>query len=473
MNPTPLWTSVEASEVTGGSATGAWEASGVSIDSRTAVPGDLFVAIEGPQNDGHDYVRAALSAGAAAAVVHRRPDGIGADAPLLFVEDTLAALTALGRKGRDRNTARVVAVTGSAGKTGTKEALRHALARQGTTSASAASYNNLWGVPLSLARMPPDSAFGAFEVGMNRAGEIAPLSRLIRPHVAVVTNVEAAHIAFFPTMEAVADAKAEIFKGVEPGGACVLNRDNMFFDRLRTSAARRPDIRTVSFGLSDADVTAREVSLDEGGSDVAAEIHGRRIAYRVALPGRHWVLNSLAVLAAVEALGADAEDAAASLRTLRPLPGRGQPHSVACDGGTFTLIDESYNANPASMRAAIETLGRVPPRGAGRRIAILGPMRELGRESAAFHEGLAAPLVESGVDTVMAAGDMRAVLDRLPAGMRGATAETGEALARTAAQTVGPGDVVMVKGSNASRMDVVVARLLHAADARRAVAAGN
>ncbi len=473
MSGIPLWTAAEAAGVAGGSATRDWAAEGVSIDSRTAAPGDLFVAIKGPEHDGHDYVGAAFSAGAVAAVVHRRPAGVGPDGPLLLVDDTLAALTALGREGRNRGTARVVAVTGSAGKTGTKEALRHALAGQGAISASAASYNNLWGVPLSLARMPARSAFGAFEVGMNRAGEIAPLSRLIRPHVAVITNVEAAHIAFFPSMEALADAKAEIFEGIEPNGAAVLNRDNGFFDRLRASAARRPDLRTVSFGLSDADVTAREVSLDEEGSDVAADIHGRRISYRVGLPGRHWVLNSLAVLAAVDALGADAGDAAASLRTLAPLPGRGQPHSVACAGGTFTLIDESYNANPASMRAAIETLGRVPPRGAGRRIAILGPMRELGRESAAFHEGLADPLVENGIDTVMAAGDMRAVLSRLPAGMRGATAETGEALADTAAETVGPGDVVMVKGSNASRMDVVVARLLHAADALQPVTAGN
>ena len=320
--------------------------------------------------------------------------------------------------------------------------------------------------------MPPGSAFGAFEVGMNHAGEIAPLSRLIRPHVAVITNVEAAHIAFFPSLEAVADAKAEIFEGVEPGGACVLNRDNMFFDRLRASAARRSDLRIVSFGLSNADAAAREVSLDEEGSDVAAEICGRRIAYRVALPGRHWVLNSLAVLAAVEALGADAEEAAASLRSLAPLPGRGKPHRVACAGGTFTLIDESYNANPASMRAAIETLGRVPPRGAGRRIAILARCASSAASPRRFTRPCR-PLVESGVDTVMAAGDMRAVLDRLPAGMRGAAAETGEALAHTAAETVGPGDVVMVKGSNASRMDLVVARLLDAAGARQAVAAGN
>ena len=471
MTGTALWTATEAADATGGNATRGWEANGVSIDSRTAESGDLFVAIEGPEKDGHAYVGAAFGAGASAAVVRRRPDGIGADAPLLLVEDTLAALTALGRRGRDRCTARVVAVTGSAGKTGTKEALRHVLAAQGRTSASAASYNNLWGVPLSLARMPPGSAFGAFEVGMNHAGEIAPLSRLIRPHVAIVTNVEAAHIAFFPSLEAIADAKAEIFEGVEPGGTCVLNRDNPFFDRLRAAAARRPDIRIVSFGLSDADVTAREVSLDADGSDVAADILGRRVDYRVALPGRHWALNSLAVLAAVEALGADAETAAESLRTLAPLEGRGRTHSVACAGGTFTLVDESYNANPASMRAAIETLGRASPRGRGRRIAILGPMRELGRESLALHEALAAPLMESGIDTVLAAGEMRAVLDRIPAGMRGATAETGEALAETVAATVGPGDVVMVKGSNASRMDVVVARLLDVA-ARPAMAAG-
>ena len=389
------------------------------------------------------------------------------------MDDTLAALTALGRRGRERGAARVVAVTGSVGKTGTKEALRHVLAAQGGTSASAASYNNLWGVPLSLARMPPGSAFGAFEVGMNHSGEIAPLSRLIRPHVAVVTNVEAAHLAFFASLEAIADAKAEIFEGVEPGGTCVLNRDNPFFDRLRAAAARRRDIRIVSFGLSDADVTAREVSLDADGSDIAADIHGRGLDYRVALPGRHWVLNSLAVLAAVDALGADAATAAESLRTLAPLEGRGRAHSVACAGGTFTLVDESYNANPASMRAAIETLGRVSPRGRGRRIAILGPMRELGRESVALHEALAAPLMESGVDSVLAAGDMRAVLGRIPAAMRGATAETGEALADSAAETVGPGDVVMVKGSNASRMDVVVARLLDAATARPAMAAGS
>ena len=470
MNRFPLWTSDDAAAATGGGAERAWEAGGVSIDSRTAEPGDLFVAIEGPEKDGHDFVGAAFSAGAAAAVVHRRPGGVPADAPLMPVPDSLAALTALGRYARARSAARIVAVTGSVGKTGTKEALRHALVAQGRTSASAASHNNLWGVPLSLARMPPDAAFGVFEVGMNHAGEITPLAQLIRPHVAVITNVEAAHTVHFPSLEAVADAKAEIFDGLEPGGVCVLNRDNAYFDRLCAAASRKPGPRIVSFGLHDADVRAREVSLDAGGSDVAAEIDGRRIAYRIALPGRHWVLNSLAVLAAVDALGADPVPAAESLRSLAPLAGRGKAHSVTCTGGTFTLIDESYNANPASMRAAIDILGRAAPAGKGRRIAILGPMRELGSDSLAQHEGLAEPLMQNAVDMVLAVDDMRAVLDLLPVAMRGATAETSDALTDAAAAEIAPGDVVMVKGSHASRMDLVVARLLDAGTPRRAAA---
>ncbi len=478
MSGVPLWTSFEAAAATGGTSSRLWQARGVSIDSRTVAPGDLFVAIEGPERDGHAYVAAALAAGAAAAVVRRRlgaadtPNAVDPDAPLLLVDDTLAALAALGRRARERSPARIAAVTGSAGKTGTKEALRHVLAPQGETCASAASYNNLWGVPLSLARMPPAAAFGVFEAGMNRAGEIAPLARLIRPHVAIVTNVEAAHTAFFPSLDAVADAKAEIFEGVEPGGTCVLNRDNPYFERLRTAALDKSGLRVVSFGFVDADATVRAVAHDAGGSDVTAEIAGRRIAFRVGLPGRHWALNALAVLAAADALGADVARAAEGLRTLPPLAGRGKTHSVACAGGTFTLIDESYNANPASMRAAIEILGRIAPSG-GRRIAILGSMRELGRESIALHEQLADPLIENGVDTVLAAGDMRVVIDRLPAAMRGATAETGEALADVAAAVIGPGDVVMVKGSNASRMGDLVAHLLAAGAPRRAAVGGN
>ena len=464
MNGGPLWSLAEAVRATGARGSGAWRAEGISIDSRTTEPGDLFVAVEGPRHDGHAFVSQALAAGAVAAVVHRRPPEIGPEAPLLEVDDTLAALGALGAAARDRTRARIAAVTGSVGKTGTKEALRHVLAGQAPTVASAASYNNRWGVPLSLARMPRGAGFGIFEIGMNHPGEIAPLSRLVRPHVAVITNVEAAHTAFFDSLEGVADAKAEIFEGLEAGGTCVLNRGNPFFERLRAAASRRPGARIVSFGADDAgdaDYRARGIALETGGSTVDADLAGRRIGFRIALPGRHWVLNALAVLAAADALGADLHRAAAALADLPALDGRGRSHVLACDGGTFTLIDESYNANPASVRAAIETLGRTAA--GGRRIAVLGSMRELGPDSDALHAGLAGPLIDNAIDLVHAAGDMRLALDRLPEAMRGAGADSGQTLAGLVAAAVGAGDVVMVKGSNASRMGAVVEHLLSAA----------
>ncbi len=463
MSGAPLWTAVEAARATGALDLGTWRAEGVSIDSRTTAPGDLFVAIEGPQNDGHAFVSQALGAGAVAAVVHRRPPEIGPDAPLLEVTDTLAALGALGAAARDRTGARIAAVTGSVGKTSTKEALGHVLGGQAPTAVSAASYNNCWGVPLSLARMPRSSAFGIFEIGMNHPGEIAPLSRLVRPHVAVITNVEAAHTAFFDSLEGIADAKAEIFEGLETGGTCILNRDNPFFERLRSAASQRPGARIVSFGTGEADYRACDIALAPDGSTVEADLAGRRIGFRTALPGRHWVLNALAALAAADALGADLERAAAALADLPALDGRGRSHVVACSGGTFTLIDDSYNANPASVRAAIETLGRIAPAPGGRRIAVLGSMRELGSDSDALHAGLAGPLIANGIDLVHAAGDMRLALDRLPAAMRGASADSGQVLAGLVAAAVGAGDVVMVKGSNASRMAAVVEHLLSAA----------
>lgn len=463
MTAAALWTAAEAAEATGGRATGAWRAGGVSIDSRSAAPGDLFAAIAGPNADGHDYAGAALAGGAAAAMVHHRPADLPDGAPLLEVADTLTALAALGARARARAEAgaRIAAVTGSAGKTGTKEALLHALGGQAAAFGSPASYNNHWGAPLSLARMPPSTRYGVFEIGMNHAGEISPLSRLVRPHVAVVTNVEAAHIGFFESVERIADAKAEIFDGLEPGGVCVLNRDNRFFDRLRDAArARRPEARIVGFGTREADYRAVDVALDAEGSDVTADLDGRRIAYRIACPGRHWVLNSLAVLAAADALGVDVADCAESLAALPALAGRGRRHVVRRGAGTFTLIDESYNANPASMRAAIETLGGTPPARGGRRIAVLGAMRELGAESDALHSGLAGPLIENRIDLVLAAGRMGRVLDALPARMRGGRAETGAEMPALAEAAVAAGDVVMVKGSHASGMGAVVERLL-------------
>ena len=460
MNGGALWTATEAATATGGRVSGDWRADGVSIDSRTVAQGDLFVAIEGPEQDGHAYVAGALAGGAAAAVVHRAPDGVGPDGRLLEVADTLAALTALGSAARDRTGARIAAVTGSAGKTSTKEALGHALGRQAPTAISAASYNNHWGVPLSLARMPRETAYGIFEIGMNHPGEIAPLSRLVRPHVAIITNVEAAHTAFFDSLDGVADAKAEIFEGLEPGGTCVLNRDNPYFERLSAAATGRAGARIASFGTAAADYRALDCTLGSDHSVVEADLAGRRIDYRIALPGRHWVLNSLAVLAAADVLGADVALAAASFSDMPALAGRGRSQTIACPGGTFTLIDESYNANPASVRAAIETLGRIVPAGGGRRVAVLGSMRELGVDSDALHAGLAEPLIENGIDLVYAAGDMRLLIDRLPEAMRGASADSGEAIAAAVANSVAAGDVVMVKGSNASRMGAVVDRLL-------------
>lgn len=464
MNGSPLWTASQAAAAAGGQAAGDWRADGVSIDSRTLAPGDLFVAIEGPDHDGHAFVAGALAGGAAAAMVHRTPDALpdalGADARMLAVGDTLVALTALGAASRDRTQARIAAVTGSAGKTGTKEALGHALARQAPTAISTASYNNHWGVPLSLARMPRQAAYGIFEIGMNHPGEIAPLSRLVRPHVAIITNVEPAHTAFFDSLDGVADAKAEIFEGLEPGGTCVLNRDNRYFERLSAAASARAGARIASFGTKAADYRARDIALGPDHSIVEADLAGRRIDYRIAVPGRHWVLNSLAVLAAADALGADVALAAASFADLPALAGRGRSRSIVCPGGAFTLIDESYNANPASVRAAIETLGRSAPARGGRRVAVLGSMRELGAESDALHAALAEPLIENGIDLVHAAGDMRLVFERLPEAMRGASADSGEAIAASVAASVAAGDVVMVKGSNASRMEAVIERLV-------------
>jgi UDP-N-acetylmuramoyl-tripeptide--D-alanyl-D-alanine ligase len=323
-------------------------------------------------------------------------------------------------------------------------------------------------VPLSLARMPTDSDFGVFEAGMNHPGEIARLAALIRPHVALITNVETAHTEFFDSLEQVADAKAEIFLGVEPGGAGVLNRDSPFHDRLADAARRMGIARIVSFGR-DARADARLLSAVEGAesSEVRATILGRELSYRVGMPGPHWIVNSLAALAAVACLGADTARAADALADLAPLPGRGQRRKIAIAGGTITVIDESYNANPASMRAAIATLARAATGKGGRRIAVLGDMRELGRESSALHAGLAGLLEDEAIDLVFTAGaEMSALAAALPRAMRAGHAATADDAARAVIAALRPGDVVMVKGSHASGMAKVVAAL----QARAAVA---
>lgn len=461
-----LWTALEAAAATDGSARGSWTATGISIDSRTSRPGDLFVALKGPNFDGHDYVVDALKRGAAAAMVHRRPTGLAPDAPLLMVDDTMDGLWSLGAMARLRMPGRIVAVTGSVGKTGTKEALRLALGDQAPAYASEGNLNNQWGVPLSLARMPARSAYGVFELGMNHPGEIAPLSRLVMPHVAVITTVEAVHTEHFETVEAVADAKAEIFMGMGPAGTAILNRDNPYYPRLVAHARTQGLGRIWSFGEHErADARLVDCSLHATASAVTASIQGEQVQYSLPAPGRHWVVNSLAVLLAVKALGGDVVRAARSLARITPMKGRGARHRVrvARDGdrGTLLLIDESYNASPVSMAAALQVLGQADLGDRGRRIAVLGDMLELGDQAEALHVGLKEALVAAEVDLVFVCGpNMGRLYDVLPPAMRGAAAADSEALARIVEAAVRPGDAVMVKGSLGSRMARVVDTLL-------------
>ncbi|WP_422365389.1 UDP-N-acetylmuramoylalanyl-D-glutamyl-2,6-diaminopimelate--D-alanyl-D-alanine ligase [Pelagibius sp.] len=457
-----LWTAEEVAQATGGRLTGDWAATGVSIDSRTLETGDLFVALKGPSFDGHDYAGKAIKAGAAAAMVHRRADGIDESDPLIIVDDSFAALWRLGTAARERSHARLIAVTGSVGKTGTKEALRLCLEPQGLTSASVGSFNNHWGVPLSLARMQRDADYGIFELGMNHAGEISELTALVRPHVSIITNIEPAHLGNFDSITGIADAKAEIFEGMDANGCAVLNRDNALFHHLRDKAEAAGLSRIITFGRhEEADARLIEESLHATCSGVKAVIRGVELDYCIAMPGAHWVMNSLAVLAAIGAAGADMTAAAAQLANLRPLKGRGERHSIETQGGSFKLIDDSYNANPTSMRASLEVLGRSSLGENGRRIAVLGDMLELGDQSAEMHASLAAPLQENGIDLVFTCGpDMAALHEALPKALRGAHAEDSKALAGAVVQAVKPGDSVLVKGSLGSRMALVIDALM-------------
>jgi UDP-N-acetylmuramoyl-tripeptide--D-alanyl-D-alanine ligase len=435
---------------------------GISIDTRTLAPGEAYFAIKGAVHDGHDFVNAALNAGAGLAVVEKAQQSkFAADAPLLIVDDVLAALVDLGRASRARLEGQVIAVTGSVGKTSTKEALLHVLAGQGQTHASAASFNNHWGVPLSLARCPASARFAVFEIGMNHAGEISPLVKMVRPHVAVITTVEPVHLEFFAGIEAIADAKAEIFEGVEPGGAAVLNRDNSQFARLSRRAKECGVSRIVSFG-ADKKSEARllDISLHATCSAVHAEILGHEVTYKLGMPGRHMAMNSLAVLSAASLAGADLALASLSLSQLMPAAGRGVRQTLLAPGGEVTLIDESYNANPASMAAAISVLGRAKIGPQGRRIAILGDMLELGPAGAQLHAGLNDAIKAEHIDLVFCCGPlMRNLWDSLSAGKRGGYAESAAGLEAQVLAAVRAGDVLMVKGSNGSKTKAIVTAL--------------
>ena len=464
MTTAPLWTGLDLiaklnARVSGLPPVGV---GGISIDTRTLQPGDLFFAVKGDSSDGHDYVAAAFARGAAAAVIDEaHADALNGHGVLYIVHDVLVALEELGRASRARSRARILAVTGSVGKTTTKEALRLVLSEAGATHASVASYNNHWGVPLTLARMPADTRYGVFEIGMNHAGEITPLTGMVRPHIAIVTTVAPVHLEFFPNVEAIADAKAEIFSGIVPGGAAILNRDIATFERLREHALDSPARHILSFGEHpEADARLIAMTGIADGSLIKAEILGQTVDFHLGLPGRHMALNALAVLLAAKASGVDPAVGGRILSQFVAGAGRGAQSRIGTSGGTFTLIDESYNANPASMRAALTLLGETMPGPNGRRIAVMGEMRELGPSGAMLHEDLASDVKHQDVDLVFAAGPlMKTLFDALPQNTQGFWAERADGIERPLFDALRPGDVVMVKGSNASRMGPLVAAL--------------
>jgi UDP-N-acetylmuramoyl-tripeptide--D-alanyl-D-alanine ligase len=453
-----LWTSAQVEHITQGRASADWVASGVSIDTRTLEDGDLFVALHGPNFDGHDFVSDALSRGAAAAIVDKDNEG-----SVLKVKDTMVALEALGRAARKRTGATIIAVTGSVGKTGSKDALKFALSRQARTSANVGSFNNHWGVPLSLSRMPPKTMYGIFELGMNHPGEINSLSRMVRPHVALITTVEAVHSEFFDTDEAIADAKAEIFTGLELDGIVVLNRDNKHFHRLAATARDMGISKIIGFGAQrEANFRLLKARPDNGGTIVKADLGGTELTYRLAVAGRHWVFNSLGVLAAIAAAGGDISAAAFSLEKMEAGKGRGVFHVLHTSNGKFTLIDESYNASPVSMKAAIEVLGETKPGRGGRRIAVLGDMLELGQGSARLHAELNNVLENKEIDLVFTAGDQMAYLAKeLDPVMSAGHVKNMSILKDLVLKAIRPGDVVVVKGSAGSNTGIIVQALLN------------
>jgi UDP-N-acetylmuramoyl-tripeptide--D-alanyl-D-alanine ligase len=461
MSAAPLWTLHAMAEAMRASIQGALPeaVTGLSIDSRTIAPGEAYFAIKGDVHDGHDFVDAALKAGAALAVVEApQREKFASNAPLLIVDDVLASLVELARAARARLSAQVIAVTGSVGKTSTKEALRRVLGAQGETHGSAASFNNHWGVPLSLARCPATVRFAIFEIGMNHAGEIEPLVKMVRPHAAIITTIEPVHLEFFTGIEAIADAKAEIFAGIEPGGAVVLNRDNSQFDRLQGRAKNLGISRIVSFGADKkSDARLLDISLHATCSAVHANILGNDVTYKLGMPGRHMAMNSLAVLAAASLIGADLAQAALSLSQIESAAGRGARRALEFANGEATLIDESYNANPASMAAALNVLGQAAVGPHGRRIAILGDMLELGPTAPALHRGLIDAIRSNHIDLVYCCGPlMRNLWDALSTGKRGGYAESAAALEAQAVAAIRAGDAIMIKGSLGSKMKTIV-----------------
>ena len=462
---TPLWTASDAAAATGGQAHGDWAVTGVSIDTRTLQPGDLFVALQAAR-DGHDFVAQALAKGAGAALVSRIPDGVAKDAPLLVVPDVLEGLGALGRAARARTAARVVAITGSVGKTSTKEMLRAMLAGQGRVHVAEASYNNHWGVPLTLARMPADTDIAVLEIGMNHPGEIEPLARMARPHVALITTVAPAHLQAFGSIDGIAREKAAICAGLEPGGIAVLPAD-LEVTPLLIAAAQAAGARIVTFGSTRCDWHLTETRVVHDVTVATAATPVGAMLFKVASPGRHFAMNALGALAAAVALGVDPAIAAADLGRWTPPQGRGMRERIPLDPLDedlyFDLIDDAFNANPASVAAGLDLFVQATPRHGigriekGRRIAILGDMLELGPDEIALHRAVAHHPAMAAIDLVHCVGPRsRALWEELPLAKRGEWHEAAPALVERVAHLVDAGDVVLVKGSKSIKVSTVV-----------------
>lgn len=460
---TALWTYEDVAAATRGTLTGGpWEAQGISIDSRTISPGDIYVAIAGERFDGHTFINQALAAGAVAAIVSYRPGDVAEDAPLVTVYDTLKALEGLAAAARHRCNARIIALTGSVGKTGSKEMLGRALAKFGKIHLSQGNLNNHIGAPLSLARLPQDADFAVFELGMNHSGEISPLSRLVRPELALITNVEPVHIEFFDGIDDIARAKAEIYDGMGKGGIAVLNKDNGSYDILADAASEAGIDNIITFGRGDGvamRLTDHEIGSE--GSTVRVEFSGECLTYSLGAVGEHWAFNSAGVLACISALGLDVEIASRAIGDIKASRGRGEASTLALkNGGSLDLIDESYNASPPAVRAAFKVLALRTPQPDGGKVVVLGDMLELGEKSDELHQALLDDLLAASPTSVYAIGPkMKGLFDLLPGNLQSGWAETSAELAEQIANSLSSGDIVLVKGSLGMKMATVISAI--------------
>lgn len=461
--PTPLWTSEETAAAVKGELLGDknWEANGVSIDSRTIEKGDIFIALKGVGNfDGHDYINEAFKKGAAACIISKEPEIIDNSKPLLLAEDTMTALNDLGQVGRMRSDAKIIAVTGSVGKTGTKEALKTAFSNFGLTYANIGSLNNHWGVPLSLARLPHGTKYGIFELGMNAAGEIRTLSKMVKPDIAIITTIAASHIEFFESEAHIADAKAEIFESMSPESTAIIPADSPHYPSLVAHARTAGISQILTFGEKPtADAQLIEALAVEDGSHVKAKINTEKIGYDVSLQGKHWAINSLAILLCGKAANIPLSEFTAPLSKLKALDGRGARHIIKTDNGSFTLIDESYNASPTSMKATLSVLANIPNNN-GRNIAVIGDMLELGKDSISLHKSLAKNINNANIDLVLSCGSlMENLFEEISPDKKACHAKTAEELLPKLLDIIKDNDIIMVKGSYGMRMRHIITAL--------------